>query len=403
MDNNHKIYTILLVDDEEGIRNVLNITLTHAGFKVLLAPDGETGFKAFCEHNPEIVITDIKMPGIDGIELLQQIKQSSPATEVIMITGHGDMDLAVKSLQYEAADFITKPIDSTELEMSVKKAVDRISINARIKSYMDDLEGLIQEKNREIEESQTLVTIGQTVAGMSHVIKNIAGGLKGSSFILEQGIENENREYLVKGWEMMKGNIDKITNLSLDLLNYAKTSRVKRQKIHPNQPVLELMGLLMPRAKEKHIELTCSPLDEEVCIQVDGDAIQTALFNLMTNAIDACEKKFDAGDKQFDSGDLPSDGHDPNPGKVSVSVERESAWIVYQVRDNGRGMDEKVSQVLFKEFITTKGSRGTGFGLMTTQKIVDEHQGRISFETKRETGSVFFLKIPLQQPGTEEG
>ena len=69
------------------------------------------------------------------------------------------------------------------------------------------------------------MTIGQTIAGMSHAIKNIAGGLKGSSFVLEQGIELENREYLKQGWEMMKGNIDKITKLSLDLLNYAKTDR----------------------------------------------------------------------------------------------------------------------------------------------------------------------------------
>ncbi len=396
MDNTHKIYTILLVDDEEGIRNVLNITLSHAGFKVLLAPDGDTGFRTFCDQKPDIVITDIKMPGIDGIELLQQIKQVSPATEVIIITGHGDMDLAVKSLQHEAADFITKPIDSMELELSVKKAVDRISINTRIKAYMDDLETLIRKKDRELDESQTLMTIGQTVAGMSHVIKNIAGGLKGSSFILEQGIETENREYLVKGWEMMKGNIDKITQLSLDLLNYAKTSRLKRELLHPNQPVLELMGLLMPRAKEKHIEFTCSPLDEAVSIQVDGDALQTALFNLITNAFDACDNKFDAGDP-------PSDGHDPEPGKVTVSVEREPGWIVYQVRDNGRGIKESISHVLFNEFITTKGSQGTGFGLMTTRKIVDEHQGRIFFETHRDAGSLFTLKIPLPQPGGKEG
>lgn len=401
LNNHHKINTILLVDDEEGIRNVLNITLTHAGFKVLLAPDGDSGFKIFCDQKPDIVITDIKMPGIDGIELLQQIKQKSPSTEVIIITGHGDMDLAVKSLQFEAADFITKPIDSIELELSVKKAQDRISINTRIKAYMDDLEGLIKEKDRELDESQTLVTIGQTVAGMSHVIKNIAGGLKGSSFILEQGIETENREYLVKGWEMMKGNIDKITNLSLDLLNYAKTSRLNRRQIHPNQPVLELMGLLMPRAKEKNIEFTCLPLEEEVLMQVDGDAIQTALFNLITNALDACEYKSDACDSKFGACEYKSEASDNEGGKVSVSVEREPSWVVYQVRDNGRGMEDTIRQVLFKEFITTKGSQGTGFGLMTTQKIVDEHQGRIFFETQRNIGSLFTLKIPLAQTGEE--
>ncbi|MBU3953503.1 MAG: response regulator [Proteobacteria bacterium] len=383
MENTHRIYTILLVDDEEGIRNVLDITLTHAGFKVLLAADGDTGFKTFLAQKPDIVITDIKMPGIGGIDLLKQIKQISPDTEVIMITGHGDMDLAVKSLQYEAADFITKPIDSNELELSVKKAVDRMSINQRMKSYMDDLEKVIRKKDREIDESQSLATIGQTVAGMSHVIKNIAGGLKGSSFILEQGIENENREYLVKGWEMMKGNIDKITNLSLDLLNYAKTSRPKLKQINPNHPAREVVELLSSRASEKQINISLYPLEKELSIMVDCDAIYTVIFTLVTNALDACEEKNEVPGTRTDK-------------KVDIFVERQANWIVYRVQDNGEGMDDNVSGVLFKEFITTKGTRGTGFGLMTAKKIIDEHKGRILFESKKGQGSVFAIKIPLQ-------
>ncbi len=403
MENKKKNHTILLVDDEEGIRNVLDITLSHAGFRVLLAPDGDTGLKVFKSQKPDIVITDIKMPGIGGIELLKQIKQISPDTEVIMITGHGDMDLAVKSLQYEAADFITKPIDSTELELSARKAVDRMSINNRIKAYTDDLEGLIREKDREIDESQSLATIGQTVAGMSHVIKNIAGGLKGSSFILEQGIENENREYLVKGWEMMKGNIDKITNLSLDLLNYAKTSRLKLKKINPNHPAIELVTLLNHRAVEKDIKFALSTLDENLSILVDCDAIYNAIFNLVTNAFDS----FDIMDVSDTSGAGENDEENREKtgraGKeVTILVEKEAEWIVYRVRDNGGGMDENIGQSVFKEFITTKGAHGTGFGLMTTKKIVDEHKGLIFFETRKGEGSEFIMKIPLHLPDERE-
>ena len=403
MEKKDKMYTILLVDDEEGIRNVLNITLTHAGFRVLLAGDGDTGFALFKSKKPDIVITDIKMPGIGGIELLKQIKQMSPNTEVIMITGHGDMDLAVKSLQYEAADFITKPIDSTELELSVKKAVDRISINQQMKVYMDDLEGVIREKDRKIDESQSLATIGQTIAGMSHVIKNIAGGLKGSSFILEQGIENENREYLVKGWEMMKGNLDKITHLSLDLLNYAKTSRLKRVLVNPNDPALEVVSLLTPRAVEKNINLVLSPLDETLFIRVDPDAIYNALFNLVTNALDAFDTNgafgingaFGTRDALCSDEENRENRQEEKEKAVMVFVEKELDQIVFRVKDNGEGMDENIGKSLFKEFITTKGAYGTGFGLMTTKKIIDEHQGAILFETAKGKGSVFTMKLPL--------
>ncbi len=381
-----RIYTILLVDDEEGIRNVLNITLTHAGFRVLLAPDGDQGLAVFKARKPDIVITDIKMPGIDGIELLRRIKQISPETEVIMITGHGDMDLAVKSLQYEAADFITKPIDSEELDLSVEKAVDRISINARVKTYMDDLESLVREKDRMIDESEKLVTIGQTVAGMSHVIKNIAGGLKGSSFILEQGIENENREYLVKGWEMMKGNIDKITNLSLDLLNYAKTSRLKCRPVHPNHPAKEVMALTAQRAEVQDICLTLVPFEGEMAILLDPDAMYNAIFNLVTNAFDSFEALERGREKKVVL-------------EVGTFSEGEGRWVYYRVTDNGAGMEPGISDLLFKEFITTKGTHGTGFGLMTTKKIIDEHKGYIGFDTRKGQGSVFTITLPVTAEG----
>jgi len=381
MDRSGHAHTILLVDDEEGIRNVLNITLGHAGFNVLLAQDGDKGLELFESRRPDIVISDIKMPGIDGIELLRRIKRINPETEVIMITGHGDMDLAVKSLQYEASDFITKPIDSEEIETAVAKAVDRISINSRIQTYMDDLESLIKEKDKKLDESQGLITIGQTVAGMSHVIKNIAGGLKGSSFILEQGIENENREYLVKGWEMMKGNIDKITNLSLDLLNYAKTSRLRRKMVDAVQPALEVMALMDHRAKEQKIDFTLEAPDGSVEILVDQGAVTNALLNLVTNAFDAFNTP------EFESGIRSK--------KVDVRVTLEKDNVVYRVGDNGSGIDTGVSRALFKEFITTKGTRGTGFGLMTTKKIIDEHGGDIIFDSQKGTGSLFTILLPL--------
>ena len=90
--------TLLLVDDEEGIRKVLGISLADIGYQVFTAENGEQALRIFQETNPSIVLTDIKMPGMDGIELLQKIKRERPDTEVIMLTGHGDMDLAIKSL-----------------------------------------------------------------------------------------------------------------------------------------------------------------------------------------------------------------------------------------------------------------------------------------------------------------
>ena len=371
---------ILLVDDEEGIRKVLKITLESSGYDVSLAPDGETGLKVFTRKKPCIVITDIKMPGFDGIELLKRIKNLDPETEVIMITGHGDMDLAVKSLQYEAADFITKPIDITDLEAAIKKAQDRISITQNIKSYMDDLENLVEQKDKKINESENLVTIGQTIAGMSHAIKNIAGGLKGSSFILEQGIEHENREYLKQGWEMMKGNIDKITKLSLDLLNYAKTTRLDFKLENPNKPAREIMQLLSHKAKEKNIVFKLIPCTEKKLSFMDSEAIHNCILNLVTNAFDSFNTIPDPQQKK----------------KITLLVKTQHDNIVYKVRDNGCGINDIIKASIFNDFITNKGMNGTGFGLMTTKKIIQEHNGEISFTSEKGKGSEFVIKIPLR-------
>ena len=108
---------ILLVDDEKGIRKVLGLVLEERGYLVLTAEDGETALDVYRNTRPQIVLTDIKMPGMDGIELLRNIKMEDPDTEVIMITGHGDMELAIESLKFDATDFVTKPINDDVLKI----------------------------------------------------------------------------------------------------------------------------------------------------------------------------------------------------------------------------------------------------------------------------------------------
>jgi len=169
----------LLVDDEEDIRDVLDISLSDLGYEVFTAKNGEEAFQIFRNVNPPIVLTDIRMPIMDGIELLQKIKKENTDTEVIMITGHGDMDLAIKSLKYEATDFITKPINDEVLGFALERAHERISMRQRIREYTENLEELVREKSAKLVEVERLIAVGQVIEGLSSATRNIAEDFEG--------------------------------------------------------------------------------------------------------------------------------------------------------------------------------------------------------------------------------
>jgi YesN/AraC family two-component response regulator len=143
---------ILLVDDEEGIRKVLGISLADSGYEVLSAAEGAEALDIFRREQPGIVLTDIKMPGMDGIELLRRIKEKNPETEVIMISGHGDMDLAIRSLAHEATHFITKPIRNDDLEAALSRAGKRIESRQKQRDYERKMETLLAELTAEKDE-----------------------------------------------------------------------------------------------------------------------------------------------------------------------------------------------------------------------------------------------------------
>ncbi len=118
--------SILVIDDEQPTLEMLALLLEAQGYNVLTAADGSAGMAAFERHSPPMVLTDIKMPGIDGLEVLRRIKAKSPATEVIVITGHGDVDLAMAALNLKATDFIDKPISQAALQAALRRSEERI-------------------------------------------------------------------------------------------------------------------------------------------------------------------------------------------------------------------------------------------------------------------------------------
>jgi len=184
----HPCWKIVLIDDEEDIREVMAVALQDAGFTVATAADGVSGLQRCEDTLPQIVITDIRMPGIDGLQVLTTIKKKYPDIEVIVVTAFGEMDLAIRALQLDASDFITKPISDEALDLALKRAMFRFSSRKQLKDYTTLLE---KEK---AETSQELL---KSLAFQRNLIESSMDGIMGCDDRDTIVIYNHNMEQLL--------------------------------------------------------------------------------------------------------------------------------------------------------------------------------------------------------------
>jgi PAS domain S-box-containing protein len=225
-------------------------------------------------------------------------------------------------------------------------------------------------------EAERLGAVGQTVAGLAHSIKNILMGLEGGKFIVSLGLNKNDKEMINKGWEMLERNFDKTTSLVKDFLSFSKGRIPKLIMMSPSVLVNEIIDLYGEIAQQSGIKLVAEINDNIKDAPFDPDGMQTCLTNLVSNAIDAC---------------LMSE----KPGsKVVISLNDVRGNIIFEVADNGSGIDYEIKHKIFTSFFTTKGGGGTGLGLLTTRKIVHEHGGKILVESKEGAGSKFRMIFP---------
>lgn len=366
--------TILLVDDELDIREVLSLSLSDMGYHVYAAETGDQALHIFKEVQPPIVLTDIKMPGMDGIELLQKIKRENPETEVIMITGHGDMDLAIRSLKHEATDFITKPINVDVLEIALQRAREKILTRLKLKEYTENLERLIREKT---ELQSHLSSLGLMIGSISHGIKGLLTGLDGGMYLLDSGFAKEDHQRIKQGWETVKLMVDRIRKMIQDILFYAKERDLKWERVNVLNFATEVAQVIEPKIKNQNIEFVKDFNAKVGKFEVDAGYIHSALINILENAVDACTR------------DKSKESH-----IIIFGVRQDKKNIIFDVFDNGIGMDRETRDKIFTLFFSSKGEKGTGLGLFISNKIIEQHGGSIKVKSTEGEGTLFNIKIP---------
>lgn len=368
---------ILLVDDEQDIRDVLQLTLSDGGYTVLTAANGAEALEIFGRARPRIVITDIKMPVMDGIELLRRIKREDAETEVIMITGHGDLDLAIESLKLEAADFITKPINVNALEIALKRTQDKIVMRDKLQAYTTSLEQLIREKS---ELQDHLASLGLMIGSISHGIKGLLTGLDGGMYLLEKGLSSQQAERIEEGWETVKLMVERIRKMVLDILFYAKKRELQWEKtdvVAFARQAGRMMEQKLQEIKPPGIQLHCDISEAAQTCQIDPGYVLAALMNLFDNAVEACQR---VG---------PVREH-----RITFSVHADDPHLVFVLSDTGIGMDAETQAKLFTVFFSSKGRKGTGLGLFIANKIIEQHGGTIAVSSSPNRGSRFTIRLP---------
>jgi PAS domain S-box-containing protein len=231
----------------------------------------------------------------------------------------------------------------------------------------------------ELLEAERLGAVGQTVAGLAHTIKNLLMGLEGGMYIVDSGLQRGDATRIQTGWAMLQRNFEKTTALVKDFLNFAKGRLPELRETDPNALVRDVVALYADTARLQGVELTLGAGPPVQSAMLDPHGIETCLTNLLSNAIDAAVLRDEPG------------------GRVVMRARDENGDLVFEVADNGCGMDWEVKGKVFTTFFTTKGGKGTGLGLLTTRKIVQEHGGRVEVESVPGEGSIFRLRFPRER------
>jgi signal transduction histidine kinase len=225
--------------------------------------------------------------------------------------------------------------------------------------------------------AERLAAVGQTIATLSHHIKNILQGIRGGSYLVDSGLKTDDGDLVRKGWGIVERNQGRIYNLVMDMLTFSKERRPELRSANLNQVVSEVCELMQGRADEFGINLELHPADELPQSLFDAEGIHRAVLNIVTNACDVLEES--SGGRV-----TVSTGYDPQQEEMFV-----------EVSDNGPGIPEAELPRLFSLFESTKGARGTGLGLAVSQKILQEHDGEITVDSQAGVGTRFRLTWPL--------
>lgn len=385
MDEDRREHKVLVVDDTPDIIRVVHLAL-HQHFKVLAAEDGLKGYDLATAESPDLIITDLMMPGIDGLELTTRLRDDKRTkhTPIIMLTARGDLDDRVAGIETGVNTYLTKPFSPRELVSCVHGLLD------------------IKETTADLVLDQKMDSLEDFSSGMAHEIRNPLNYIKNAVAVIKgdtdkvvellartgdeepAGDDKEQLDKLTTRIEKMFGTaeagIKRITGTVELMSSYARQGFERTVRPHDMfAAVSDVVNVVLP-ATGRTVEIT-SEFDGPGRVNCVPEEFNQVLTNLIQNAIEA----------------VPDE-----TGRIVIRGWNQDGMVHLSVKDNGTGMNPETRERIFNPYFSTKGpGRGMGMGLTITHRVVRSLGGDIRVESTEGAGTEFIVSIPASEPDAE--
>jgi len=360
-----KSAVILVIDDEESMRDSCSQILTKGGFQAETAENGTIGLEKIKEVKPDLVLVDLKMPGISGMEVLEKTREIDPNIISIVITGYATVDSAVEAMKKGAYDFLPKPFTPEELRLIIRRGLER-------RKLILETESLRREKKLMEENFITMVShqLRSPIVAILQYYEVILAGMVGDVSEKQKGMI-----------QRAKDRLESLLNLINDWLDVARIDRGqivdKLKPLSLKNVIKKVVEDMQPLAQKDEITLEFGPCSQNDLVQGDNETLEQVFSNLINNAI----------------------RYNKTKGRVLITIKEDKDFIATEVQDTGIGIAKEHLPLIFEQFYrVSRGedqkTKGTGLGLSIAKKIVEAHAGSIQVSSEPGKGSTFTVLLP---------
>jgi len=372
--------SILVIDDELGIREGCRRVLARADHRVAVAATGEEGWQQVQSDQFDLVLLDVMMPGIGGMELLKRVVAFDPDLICIIITGYATIELAVQAIKQGAYDFIAKPFDANALLLTVHQGLERrrLALEAKRLAQVEVEKEELERRKAELEELDRVKSAFTLI--VAHELRAPVAAIQSYLRLILDGYipPEQQRKYLARAERRASEQLELIG----DLLELARLQDpdlpIKYEPVDLAESLREVCDLMSSRAQEKQIQFTVSIPEAGITIDADPKHMRQLWDNLVSNAIKCTEES----------------------GMVDVTMTVQDEQVVTTIRDTGIGIAPEDRTRIFEEFYRTKAAKamsemGTGLGLSMVKRIVETYHGQIDLQSTVGEGSTFTVTLSI--------